>query len=210
MPSALIWGASGGIGSALVRQLRQDGWTVFGAARSESGVPDVANSRYEFSAGDEFSFRQVAYDVAQEVSTLDLVVYAAGMMRAAPLDQMESADFQAVLEANLIGAQRAIKVSLPLLSEGGVVMVLGAHVDRITLPKFGAYAVAKAALEPMMGVLRKENRKQRFCMVRPGAVDTPFWANVPFSLPKNALSADSVAEAMLAHFHAGADGDLNL
>lgn len=210
MPAAFIWGASGGIGTALTRLLKSEGWSVFAAGRTEHKLPQEADLRLEFEASNVFSFQQAAYTVAQETSALDLVIYAAGGMQAATLDEIEPETFQRVLDANLIGVQRAAAVSLPMLRDGGAFMVIGAYVDKISLPKFGAYAVAKAGLEPMLAVLRKEHRKQRFCLIRPGAVDTPFWQNVPFSLPKGAASAASVAEAILAHYHTQTAGDLNL
>ncbi|MDL1902301.1 SDR family NAD(P)-dependent oxidoreductase [Anaerolineae bacterium CFX9] len=210
MPSTLIWGASGGIGSALTNCLKREGWIVFAAGRQENRLPANADLLLEFDAADDYSFRQAAYQVALRTNAVDLIVYAAGVMHASPVDQIEPGMLQAVVDANLMGVQRAAAVSLPLLREGGMFMAIGAYIDRITLPKFGVYAAAKAALEPMMVVLRRENRRLRFCLVRLGAVDTPFWQNVPFSIPKGAASAESVAEAMLAHFHAGGEGDLNL
>ena len=63
---------------------------------------------------------------------------------------------------------------------------IGAYIDHLILPKMGAYAVAKAAIEPLVAVLRKENPKLRFTIVRPGAVDTDLWNNAPFKKPASA------------------------
>jgi NAD(P)-dependent dehydrogenase (short-subunit alcohol dehydrogenase family) len=74
----------------------------------------------------------------------------------------------------------------------------------------GAYAVAKAAIEPLVAVLRKENRKMRFTIVRPGAVDTDLWNNAPFKKPADVKTPQSVARAILDHYQSGEAGDLNL
>ncbi|HYO88926.1 MAG TPA: SDR family NAD(P)-dependent oxidoreductase [Candidatus Limnocylindrales bacterium] len=210
MADALIWGASGGIGRALTAQLASAGWRVFGAARDESRVPVSAFWRGVFDASDDHSFDATAYAVGLEAEDLRLVVYAAGVMLATPLESISSADWQLTHDVNLRGALRAIQASLPLLAEGGQIVVIGAKVDRLALPKFGAYAAAKAGLEPLLAVLAKEHRRLKFTLVRPGAVDTPFWDNVPFKLPAGAESAETVAAAILAHVEAGQGGILDL
>jgi 3-oxoacyl-[acyl-carrier protein] reductase len=54
------------------------------------------------------------------------------------------------------------------------------------LPKLGAYAASKAALDAYVTVLAKEVRDRRVTNVRVGAVDTPLWRKAPFRLPKGA------------------------
>jgi hypothetical protein len=78
------------------------------------------------------------------------------------------------------------------------------------LPKFGAYTTAKAALEPMLEIYSKENRKQHFTLVRPPAVATAFWNHVPFNLPDGALSPQVVATAIVEHLSKGTSGILDL
>ena len=89
-------------------------------------------------------------------------------------------------------------------------MFIGAYVDHLLLSKMGAYAAAKAALEPFVQILRKEQRKLRFSVVRPGAVDTPFWDNAPFKLPADAKLPRQIAEQILTHYNAGLNEGLNL
>lgn len=209
MPTALIWGASGGIGRALTTTLKQHDWTVIAAARDESRIPAEADHRVEFEAGSEYSFKQAAYAIAQAADTVDLAVYAAGTMHPATLEQIGEA-WSKVIDANLTGAARAAAVSIPLLREGGALVLIGAYVEKVTLPRFGAYAAAKAGLSTLADVLAKEHRKLKVTLVRPPAVDTPFWVNVPFKLPAGALSADAVAAAILTHVTANASGTLDL
>lgn len=210
MPQALIWGASGGIGGALLTLLASGGWRVFAAARDETKIAEGAALTLPFSAGDPYSFQQAAYTLGQEAAELDLVVYAAGMMRAATLEQIDSKAWQQVFDANLTGARHAIAASLPLTKAGGHLMAVGAYVDKLGLPRFGAYAAAKAGLEPLMTIFAKENRQHKFTLVRPGAVDTPFWRNIPFPLPKGAMSPQAVAQAILTRWESGEIGTLDL
>ncbi|MCZ7544316.1 MAG: SDR family NAD(P)-dependent oxidoreductase [Anaerolineae bacterium] len=210
MPEALIWGASGGIGQALVAALKRDGWRVFAAARNTQRIPPEADCTYGFDVSDTQSFKEAATLLAHDVSGLDLIVYAAGALRAEMLKRMRAEDWAEVLASNLTGAFLAASYGVHLLKPEGHMMFIGAYIDHVTLPKMGAYAAAKAGLETMVEVLRAENRRLRFSVVRPGAVDTPFWEHAPFRRPTNARAPAVIAEAILAHYHAADAGDLNL
>lgn len=210
MPTALVWGASGGIGSALVTTLKNNGWKAYGAARNTDAVPSEADDIFAFNASDPESYKEIALLLAQDAVQLDLVVYAAGGMRASTLEKLGANDWSGVMDANLNGAYLGVQSVLHLVPKCGHVMVIGAYVHKITLPRFGAYTTAKAALEPMMTIFAKENRRKSFTLVRPPAVDSGFWENVPFTKPDNALSPSAVAQAILNHYTSGEDDTLDL
>jgi short-subunit dehydrogenase len=103
-----------------------------------------------------------------------------------------------------------INQTIHLINEGGQATFIGAYIDHLILPKMGAYAAAKAGLETLVDILQKEHRKVNFTLVKPGAVDTPFWQNAPFKMPGNAKSPEAVAEAIVAQYRQGARGVLAL
>lgn len=211
MPEALIWGASGGIGAALVHALKDNGWRVLAAARNEAAIPESADVTYSFDAMNPATIDETALLVAQDVEDhLDLVVYAAGELVAAKLSDLSPEEWAATVASNLDGPYLAARASLNLLSKEGHLVLIGAYVDKITLPRMGAYAAAKAGLETMFAVLRKENRRQRMTLVRPGAVTTDFWENVPFNIPESAMQAEEVAKAIMTHHHGEDSGILDL
>lgn len=210
MPNAMVWGASGGIGNALVHLLKTEGWAVYAAARQPESITEQADERYSFDAGDTNSFKETALLLAQDAQTLDLVVYAAGGIQAQTLEKMGGDTWQAVMDANLNGAYLGVQSVLHLVPKGGHVIVIGAYVNKITLPKFGAYTTAKSALEPMMTIFAKENRRKHFTLVRPPAVNTPFWENVPFTMPETAISPEDVAKAILTQYTENGEGSLDL
>lgn len=210
MPNALIWGASGGMGRALVETLSNAGWRVFAAARSTEQIPDVAEQAYEFDAASEASFQQTMMFVGQETESLDLIAYLAGSLDYEKLDRMTADGWHATLNSNLTGAYLAAHHGLPLLRKGGHMVFIGAYIDHIRLPKMGAYAVAKAGLEELVTLLAKENRRQKFTLVRPGAVDTNFWDQVSFNKPEDAKSPSVVAQAILERYEQDVDGLLDL
>lgn len=210
MPEALIWGASGGIGGALVRRLKADGWRVFAAARDESRIPSNADVSLHFHASQEYTFREVAMRVGMESSGLDLMVYAAGGMVGARVDEISVGDWTATFDSNLTGALRMVQASQPLLRDDAHVVFIGAYLDHLVLPKFAAYAAAKAGLEALVNILAKEDRRRRYTLVRPGAVDTAFWTTAPIRLPKTAKTPEAVAEAIVERAKSTSGGVLDL
>jgi len=200
MLDALIWGAAGGMGQALVHHLNNAGWRVFAASRDKEAIPDGVYERYRFSATDYSAIRDIAIDLAHQTSGLDLWVYAAGELKADLLSRMSPDDWSAVLDSNLNGAFLTISQTVHLIKDGGQAAFIGAYVDHLIMPKMGSYAVAKAGLEPMISVLQKENRKVNFTLVKPGAVATDFWKNAPFRMPTNAKSPDIVAQVIVTQY----------
>jgi hypothetical protein len=62
----------------------------------------------------------------------------------------------------------------------------------------------------MMTILSKENRRKNFTLIRPPAVDSAFWDNVPFNLPDGALAPGDVASAILTQYNEDKSGTLDL
>ncbi len=210
MPDALIWGASGGMGRALVETMMSDGWRVFAAARDLARIPDGVYRRYPFDAADQAAIRDVAVDLAHETRGLDFWAYTAGELRADFVRKMSPGAWDEVLYSNLNGAFLAAGQTIHLVNEGGQVCFIGAYVDHLILPKMGAYAAAKAGLEAVVSVMQKEHRKLNFTLVKPGAVATPFWENAPFKMPGDAKSPEVVARAILDRTRSGERGTLAL
>ena len=78
MSTALIWGASGGMGRALVQRLHADEWTVGAVSRHPDDLANLTPHRYAADVADDFAVRQVVYTIAQELPEVDLWIYAAG------------------------------------------------------------------------------------------------------------------------------------
>lgn len=88
MADVLIWGGgSGGIGQALVRELKHQSWRVFAAARDTARIPDKADYTYRFDAAVPGTISETQILAAQDSQGIDLVVYAAGDLRPALLIQ---------------------------------------------------------------------------------------------------------------------------
>ncbi|GAB4191889.1 MAG: SDR family NAD(P)-dependent oxidoreductase [Roseiflexaceae bacterium] len=211
MDQALIWGVGGGIGQALARLLKADGWQVLGVARNPHQLADLDIETYPADLARDSDIAAAAHWAAQEAGQVRLWIYAAGDILARPLSEMAATDWSRIMAANFDGARAAVQHSLPLVETGGHLVFLGAYVERITLPRLAAYAAAKGALEAYTGVLGKELRDRRVSLVRMGAVATPLWDKVPFKPPRQGtLAAEDVAAAILRAHREGHKGALDL
>lgn len=208
--TALIWGAAGAIGRAIGEKLNADGWQVVAFSRHGDDLGGAAAHAFEADVADPFSASRAAFAAAQEAGEASLFVYAAGDITAEPAAKMAPETFRRILDANLTGAYTALHHSLPLLTADAPLVFIGAVSERMRLPGLTAYAAAKAGLEAFAEALRKEERKRRVIVVRPGAVNTPFWRKVPFKMPGNALAPQAVADKIVEALAAGHQGTLDM
>lgn len=206
----MIWGASGGIGRALVQKLVQEGWQVWAIARTPGDLEALTPHVLQADLSSVRAVQQAVLAVNETGAQIDLWAYAAGDIEAVSVAEMLPETWQRILDANLRGAYLATHYSLPLLSEAAHLFYLGAVSERMRLPRLSAYAAAKAGLEAFAEALRKEQRQRRVTVVRPGAVDTPFWNKVPFKLPPHAPPPERVAEAIWTAYRERHKGPLDL
>lgn len=210
MKTALVWGANGGIGRAMVKQLAAEGWTVLAVARHPEKLDDLTPHIIEADVALPYAVQTAATTISQEVKEIDLFIYAAGDISAAKVEEMSPAEWGRVLAANLSGAYLTTHYSLPLLAPDAHLIYLGAISERLRLPGLAAYAAAKAGLEAFAEALSKEERRRRVTVVRPAAVDTPLWEKVPMRLPKTAVSPEEVARRIFDAHQRGHKGTLDL
>ncbi len=208
--TAMIWGVSGGIGRALAKELAAAGWTVIGISRHPEDVVDLTQFGFAADASREYDVKTAVYAASLEVDQVDLWIYAVGDIEIEAVDDLTNEAWQRQIDANLTGPFLATKHSLSLLADEAHLVYLGAVSERLRLPKFSAYVAAKAGLEAFATSLQKELRKKKVMLVRPGAVDTPFWNKLPMRLPKDAISPEKVAKRILAAYDEGHSGQLDL
>jgi NAD(P)-dependent dehydrogenase (short-subunit alcohol dehydrogenase family) len=189
--TAVVIGASGGIGAALEEALRDEGAfdTVFGFARSRTGDRHL-------DLEDEASIAAAAAIVAKGTAPT-LVIVATGVLHAdshgpeKTMRELDAAWLARTYAINTIGPALVAKHFLPLMTKGqrGVFAALSARVGSITDNKLGGwygYRASKAALNMMIRTLaieeRRRNERGIVVGLHPGTVDTalsrPFQGNV--------------------------------
>ncbi len=208
--TALVWGAAGGIGRAVTQRLTADGWQVVAFSHHPDELDGISAHTLEVNVADPFSVQRAVTAASQEAGEASLFVYTAGDIVSEPVGKTTPDVWLRILDANLTGAFLTVHYSLPLLTADAPLVFLGAVSERLRLPGLSAYVAAKAGLEAFTEALRKEERKRRVILVRPGAVDTAFWQKVPFRMPASALSAEQTAQQIVSAVHGGHNGVLDL
>jgi 3-oxoacyl-[acyl-carrier protein] reductase len=209
MQNAIVWGANGDMGQALTAELAAREWAVIAVTRQQEDVPG-AQITIQADFSNERAVEAAVLAAAQEVPEVGLSIYAAGDILLAPISQMKPGEWQRILDANLSGAYLTTHYSLPLLTEQAYLIFLGAVSERLRLPGLAAYAAAKSGLEAFAEALRKEERKRRVLVVRPGAVATTFWNKIPLRMPKDAAPAQKVSRRIIEACESGQTGFLDL
>ncbi len=208
--TVVVWGANGGIGQAVAASQRALGNTVIEIARDTSLLTQ-ADHTIDADINDWNDVQSAAHQIAVEHEAVDLCVYAVGDIALDTVDTLDVADWERIIDANLTGAFRMTQAFLPLMADKSHLVFLGAMIEKLVLPKFAAYAAAKAGLEVFAKTLaREERRKLRVTIVRPGAVDTGFWEKVPLKLPKRHITPADVADAIQAAHSSGYSGLLDV
>jgi NAD(P)-dependent dehydrogenase (short-subunit alcohol dehydrogenase family) len=209
MKTALVWGANGEIGRAILKKLMEEKWKTLAAGRNPEVIQGLSDLVYEVDLDKDFSVQSAVAAISQDVSQVDLFIYAAGDITSQRIQEQKPQDWLRILDANLNGAFLTTHYSWPLLAPEAHLFFLGAISERMRLPGLAAYAAAKAGLEAFGEVLRKESRR-KVSVVRPSAVDTHFWQKVPFKLPPNPLKTDEVAARIYQAYSEGHQGLLDI
>ena len=210
--TAVVTGASSGIGAATARALAAEGYRVICAARRYDRLHDLAADIGGVAVGCDITDPDdvaVLAEVAGDEVAL-LVNNAGGALGQEPLGEADFEAWQAMYDSNVLGAARVTKALLPALeaAEGTVVFVTSTAAEA---PYEGGagYNAAKAGERMGAGALRLElsGHPVRVCEVSPGMVHTEEFsltrfggdqarADAVYAGVPDPLSADDVAEVI--------------
>jgi NAD(P)-dependent dehydrogenase (short-subunit alcohol dehydrogenase family) len=140
---ALVTGGNRGIGDAVVRALKEDGFTVVGTSRS--GACPAADRAMVLDVTSEESVDTCVDQILQEFGRIDVLVNNAGASASAPLIKTDNALWQSMLDVNLTGTFLMMRAVLPhMLSAGsGRIVNVASTAAKSGAPYIAAYAAAK-------------------------------------------------------------------
>jgi NAD(P)-dependent dehydrogenase (short-subunit alcohol dehydrogenase family) len=166
---ALITGTSSGIGAAIASRLLAEGWQVTGMSRTD---PRRAEPGYAHLAVDLLDDAAVARSLAG--ARFDALVHAAGMMRSAPLGQLDHAAGTALWRLHVDVAARLADLLAPGMPKGGRILLIGSR-GALGLAGRSQYGATKAALVAMARAWAREllPRGITVNIVAPATTDTP-------------------------------------
>ena len=186
-PTAIITGASGGIGAGLVEGFLEEGYNVVATSRNATRTLTASGSLVLVDG--DIGKPQTAADAVEAAinnfGTLDVLVNNAGIFLNKPFTDFTAEDFDALVSTNLLGffyiTQRTVKEMLKQKS-GCVVSITAALADRPIAGVNGSVSmITKGGLNSATQNLAIEYAKDgiRFNAVAPGEVDTPMHRNDP-------------------------------
>ena len=193
---AIVTGAGRGIGEAIAHRFAQAGARVIVNARTESSLVSVARD-IEQTGG-------IAHAVAADMGTqagvetlisatrevfggIDILVHNAGIFPYRPLEKMEDAEWNEVINVNLTGAYRLTRACIPAMKErwaGRVLFTSSVQGNYVAVPGCSHYAASKAGLSGLIRAAALELASSQITVngVEPGLVKT---AGVEQALPEH-------------------------
>lgn len=210
--SALVTGASGGIGERAAERLAGAGAHVWALARSEGPLGELARridaTPLPADLEDDASVWEAMERLLEELGgPPDVVVNAAGVFSLAACAEETVRSFDRHISVNLRGTFLVVRALLPAMLErgDGLIVNVGSVAGRRAYPGNAAYSASKFGLRGLHEVLLEEIRGSgvRATLLEPAATDTSAWDPIdPDSDPSlpdrvGMLSVDDVADAVL-------------
>ena len=211
--TAVVTGASSGIGAATARHLAREGFHVLCAARRadrvEALAAEIGGTPVACDVTDEDSVAGLAAAVGDRLDVL--VNNAGGAFGASPVAEADSDDWRRMFEVNVIGLMQVTRALLPALlaSGAGTIVNVGSTAGRIAYEGGAGYTAAKHGTQVVNETLRLELYDQpvRVMEIAPGMVKTEEFGLVRFGGDREKaeavyagvaepLTADDVADAI--------------
>jgi NAD(P)-dependent dehydrogenase (short-subunit alcohol dehydrogenase family) len=172
--TAVVTGASSGIGAAVVCRLLADGWHVTGFSRR---APDFADAGFSWIEADLADFA-VLDERARALGAVDAVVHAAGLQHSAPLGELNPAHALQMWRIHVGSAEVLVNALTPRLRDGARVVLVGSR-TMTGNPGKSQYAATKSALTGLARSWAAElvDRRITVNVVAPGPTDTPMLAD---------------------------------
>jgi NAD(P)-dependent dehydrogenase (short-subunit alcohol dehydrogenase family) len=179
--TALITGGSSGIGLAAARLLQDNGARVaitgtkpdkLASARAELGDAAVAIQADVTSQEDLHRLQQ---ELKQAFGSLDILFANAGVAFGTPIDTTDEAAYDRLMDVNVKGVFFTIQTVLPLMREGGSIILNTSWLNQVGTPGRSLLSASKAAVRSFARTLSAEllPRKIRVNAVSPGSIETP-------------------------------------
>lgn len=224
--TALITGASRGIGAAIATRLAQDGYAVALNYASRGGEAEALAASLREQGGRAIAVQGDVADAASAASLfdrveaewggLDVLVNNAGVLQTVPLANASDTVFDQMMEVNVRGVFNTLRLAAQRLRAGGAIVNVSSTLVATNLPGYGIYVATKAAVEGFTRVLAKELRGRDITVnaVAPGPVATELFftgktpeqiATFTKALPLERLG-EPVDIANVVGFLAGPDG----
>ncbi|UXM92187.1 oxidoreductase [Paenarthrobacter sp. JL.01a] len=182
--TALVTGASSGIGEATARKLQALGFTVYGAARRTDRLQSLAadgNRTLAMDVTDDASMRAGIDHIIADAGRIDVLVNNAGYGSYGALEDVDIDEGRRQFEVNVFGAMRLAQLALPHMraQRSGTIVNITSMGGKIYTPLGGWYHGTKFALEALSDCLRLEVKPFGIdvVVIEPGGIATE-WGGI--------------------------------
>ena len=215
--TAIITGASGGIGAGLVERFLSQGYNVVATSRNPNQMLTSTDSliHVDGDIGKQKTAAEAVDAAIHYFGTVDVLVNNAGIFLTRPFTEFTTEDFHALVSTNLLGffyiTQRAVTEMLNQRS-GCVVSISAALADRPIAGENGSISMmTKGGLNAATQNLAVEYGKDgiRFNAVAPGEVDTPMHLSVPIDATPPVVKKATVKDIVDAVLYLVQAGHVN-
>ena len=175
---ALITGGTSGIGLATAALFQQEGAQVIVTGRrntADAVGPGPAFLQCDVTKLDHIA--RMAVEVRRRFGRVDVLFVNAGVCRFGPIDEVDEAFFDEHFNTNVKGAYFTVQQILPLIPQGGAILLNASVAGRIGRPRISVYAATKAAVISLGRTLAAELARKgiRVNTISPGPVHTPLF-----------------------------------
>ncbi|MFC1574656.1 SDR family NAD(P)-dependent oxidoreductase [Gemmatimonadota bacterium] len=192
---ALVTGGSSGLGLALARQLGADGFIPVVLARGEERLRSAERTLQKLApralgfrcdVTDPEELERVAGEVRRRFGKIHFLILNAGVVHVGLLeDASDLSSLRADIDTDLWGSVLSARFFVPLLAEGGRLLVISSGFGLVGAAGYAPYCAAKAGLVNFAASLRRElmHRKISVHVACPGDIDTPQYREEIASMP---------------------------
>jgi 3-oxoacyl-[acyl-carrier protein] reductase len=182
--SAIVTGASRGIGRAVAKRLAKDGFAVVvnyvsNSAEAEEAVAEIKKNGGEAVAikadvGNPADVEQLFAETLTRFGSVEVVVNNSGIMLLSPISKGDVEEFDKVIATNLRGTFLVFAQAAQHISAGGRIIAFSSSVLAKSFPSYGPYTASKAGVEGLVHVLANELRGRNVTVnvVAPGPIAT--------------------------------------
>jgi 3-oxoacyl-[acyl-carrier protein] reductase len=187
--TAIVTGASRGIGRTIAKRLAADGFAVVVNYAGNSGLAQEVVNEIRNADGEALAVKadvsnpddvkQLFDKTIEAYGHVDVVVNNAGIMPLSPIAKGDVETFDKVIQTNLRGAFLVLSQAAQHVAEGGRIIAFSSSVLAKSFPTYGPYIASKAGVEGLVPVLANELRGRNITVnaVAPGPTGTDLFLN---------------------------------
>jgi len=183
---AVITGGNSGIGLATAKVFQTEGATVVITGRRkeavEAAVKEIGGNSIGFTSdtANLNAIRELYRDVNERVGKIDVLFLNAGVGKFGPVDSVDEATFDDMVNVNFKGLFFNVQYALPVLNDNASIILTTTMANRKGYPDTSVYSATKAAVRSLARTLSAElvGRGIRVNAVSPGPIETPIFGKL--------------------------------